>query len=100
MRRSGEDSISPDAMQIEIHLGQLVGTILGRPKLEWREWERRDLAAAGLDSMKLIDLMLGIESRWGIKLDPEDLSHDNFCNLGRIASLIRVRSSSSAGDDK
>jgi acyl carrier protein len=37
-----------------------------------------DLFAAGLDSMGIMQLLLAIEDRFGVAIDPADLSRDNF----------------------
>lgn len=47
-----------------------------------------DLFAAGLDSMAIMQLLLAIEERWQISIDPADLSRENFATAPRIAALI------------
>lgn len=51
-----------------------------------------DLLAAGLlDSMMLMDLVLFIEERWGLKLSPYDISTQNFSTIARLQQLIESR---------
>lgn len=47
-----------------------------------------DLFAAGLDSMGIMQLLLAIEDRFGVAIDPTDLSRENFSTAGKIAGLI------------
>lgn len=47
-----------------------------------------DLFAAGLDSMGIMQLLLAIEDRFGVAIDPADLSRENFSTAGKIAALV------------
>lgn len=47
-----------------------------------------DLFAAGLDSMGIMQLLLAIEDRFGVAIDPTDLSRGNFSSAEKIAALI------------
>ena len=47
-----------------------------------------DLFAAGLDSMGIMQLLLAIEDRFGVAIDPADLSRDNFSSAEKIAALV------------
>ncbi|HEY1121171.1 MAG TPA: phosphopantetheine-binding protein [Haloferula sp.] len=47
-----------------------------------------DLFAAGLDSMAIMQLLLAIEDRFGVAIDPADLSRDNFSTAEKIAALV------------
>lgn len=47
-----------------------------------------DLFAAGLDSMGIMQLLLAIEDRFGVAIDPVDLSRENFSTVGKIATLV------------
>ena len=49
---------------------------------------RSDLFAAGLDSMGIMQLLLAIEDRFGVAIDPADLSRENFSTVEKIAALI------------
>lgn len=50
-----------------------------------------DLFAAGLDSMGIMQLLLAIEDRFGVAIDPADLSRDNFSTAEKIAGLVAQR---------
>lgn len=47
-----------------------------------------DLFVAGLDSMGIMQLLLAIEDRFGVAIDPTDLSRENFSTAEKIAGLI------------
>lgn len=47
-----------------------------------------DLFAAGLDSMGIMQLLLSIEDRFGVAIDPAELSRENFSTAEKIAALI------------
>lgn len=47
-----------------------------------------DLFAAGLDSMGIMQLLLAIEDRFGVAIDPAELSRENFSTAEKIAALI------------
>lgn len=47
-----------------------------------------DLFAAGLDSMGIMQLLLAIEDRFGVAIDPADLSRANFSSTEKIAVLV------------
>jgi acyl carrier protein len=47
-----------------------------------------DLFAAGLDSMGIMQLLLAIEDRFGVAIDPADLSRDNFSTAEKIGALV------------
>ena len=55
-----------------------------------------DLFAAGLDSMGIMQLLLAIEDRFGVSIDPAELSRANFSNAGKIAALIAEKQASLA----
>ena len=54
-----------------------------------------DLFAAGLDSMGIMQLLLAIEDRYGVAIDPAELSRENFSTVGKIAALIAGKQASS-----
>lgn len=55
-----------------------------------------DLFAAGLDSMGIMQLLLGIEDRFGVAMDPADLSRDNFSTTEKIAALVAEKKSAAS----
>jgi acyl carrier protein len=50
-----------------------------------------DLFTAGLDSMGIMQLLLVIEDRYGVMLDPAELSRENFSTAAKIAALVAAR---------
>ncbi|MCW1886873.1 phosphopantetheine-binding protein [Luteolibacter flavescens] len=55
-----------------------------------------DLFAAGLDSMGIMQLLLLIEDRFGVEIDPADLSRDNFSTAEKIAALVAEKKAASS----
>jgi acyl carrier protein len=55
-----------------------------------------DLFAAGLDSMGIMQLLLAIEDRFGVPIDPADLSRANFSTASMIAALVAEKRASLA----
>ncbi len=55
-----------------------------------------DLFAAGLDSMGIMQLLLAIEDRFGVAIDPADLSRENFSTAGKIAVLVAEKQSAAS----
>lgn len=49
---------------------------------------RTDLFAVGLDSMGIMQLLLAIEDKFGVAIDPADLSRENFSTGEKIAALV------------
>ena len=49
------------------------------------------LAAAGLDSMAIMQLLLLIEDRFGLWLPEEDLTHENFACIRSLAAAVSRR---------
>jgi acyl carrier protein len=62
-------------------------------ELEWDFPEDGDLAAAGLDSMAVMQLVVAVEDRWAVELGPEDLTKANLATPITLAALIVARTS-------
>jgi acyl carrier protein len=62
-------------------------------ELDWDFPEDGDLAAAGLDSMAVMQLVVAVEDRWGVELGPEDLTKANLATPTTLAALIVARTS-------
>jgi acyl carrier protein len=57
--------------------------------LDWDFPEDGDLAAAGLDSSSVVQLMVAaVEDKYGIELDPEDLTKENLATPQSLAAMI------------
>lgn len=61
--------------------------------LEWDFPEDGDLAAAGLDSMAVMRLVVAVEEEFGLELDPDDLTRANLASPRALAELISARTS-------
>lgn len=57
---------------------------------------RGDLFAAGLDSMRIMQLLLVIEDRFDVAIDPADLSRGNFSTAEKIAALVAEKQASAS----
>lgn len=55
-----------------------------------------DLFAAGLDSMGIMQLLLAIEDKFGVMIDPADLSRENFSTGEKIAALVAGKQASAS----
>ncbi len=60
-------------------------------ELDWDFPEDGDLAAAGLDSMAVMQLVVAVEDRWELELGPEDLTKENLATPTTLAALIVSR---------
>jgi acyl carrier protein len=49
------------------------------------------LATGALDSMRLVDLLLLVEQRYGLNVPLETLDLENFRSVRKIAELISIR---------
>lgn len=45
----------------------------------------------GLDSVEVLQLIVGAEERFGLTVDDEDLEPENFMTVGSFASFIEAR---------
>jgi acyl carrier protein len=54
------------------------------------------LESGALDSMALVELLVALEERFGLKLNPSDLDVDSFRSVRSIADLVSA-SATSAG---
>lgn len=55
-----------------------------------------DLFAAGLDSMGIMQLLLALEDRFAVAIDPADLSRENFSTAAKIAALVKEKQAAGA----
>lgn len=65
----------------------------GIVELDWDFPEDGDLAAAGLDSMAVMRLVVAIEDEYGVELDPDDLTRANLATPRALAELITAMTS-------
>jgi acyl carrier protein len=57
-------------------------------ELDWDFPEDGDLAAAGLDSMAVMRLVVAIEEEYGVELDPDDLTRENLATPKALLAMI------------
>jgi acyl carrier protein len=48
-----------------------------------------DLFAAGLDSMGIMQLMIVIEERFGVRVPESAVTRENFATAARLAAMVR-----------
>lgn len=48
-----------------------------------------DLFAAGLDSMGIMQMMIAIEERYGLRIPEGEVTKQNFSNVSNLSALIR-----------
>jgi len=60
----------------------------GLLELDWDFPHDGDLAAAGLDSQAIVQLVLAVEDEYGVELLPADLTHENLATPSSLAALI------------
>ncbi|MCU0752882.1 MAG: acyl carrier protein [Akkermansiaceae bacterium] len=65
----------------------------GIVELDWDFPEDGDLAAAGLDSMAVMRLVVALEEEYGVELDPDDLTRAHLASPRALAELITSRTS-------
>jgi acyl carrier protein len=63
----------------------------GVMELDWDFPEDGDLAEAGLDSMAIMQLVVAVEDRYEIELQPEELTKENLATPTTLAALIAKR---------
>ena len=60
----------------------------GLLELDWDFPEDRDLFAAGLDSMAVMQIVVAVEDEFGVELTPDDLTRVNLATPVTLANLI------------
>jgi acyl carrier protein len=46
------------------------------------------LSDLGMNSLKMIDLMLGVESEFGIAIPQQDITPENFLSIATVEALV------------
>ncbi len=49
-----------------------------------------DLTASGLSSLDIVNLMLGVEAEFDIKIPDKDMTPGNFRSIARIEALVET----------
>ncbi|EFM12157.1 phosphopantetheine-binding protein [Paenibacillus curdlanolyticus YK9] len=69
-------------------LRQAVAELLGRSDLSQTLDENESLQSLGLDSVKLINLVIMIEKQYAVMFDDSELLNENFDTLNKIMAKI------------
>jgi acyl carrier protein len=67
----------------------LVRQILAKRAIERPVGADEDLAASGLSSLDIVNLMLAVEAEFDIKIPDREMTPANFRSIAQIAKLVR-----------
>jgi acyl carrier protein len=67
----------------------LVRQILAKRAIERPVGADEDLAASGLSSLDIVNLMLAVEAEFDIKIPDREMTPANFRSITQIARLVR-----------
>jgi acyl carrier protein len=88
------DRTNPDLTE---RVGALVGALLAKRSINRPVGRDDDLAASGLSSLDIVNLMLSVEAEFDLKIPDRDMTPANFRSIARIDALIAtVRSAQPA----
>jgi acyl carrier protein len=74
--------------QIRARLLGLVGQILGKPDAAATLPVDGRLSDLGMSSIKMVNLMLAVESEFDVTIPQKDITPDNFRSIASIEALI------------
>lgn len=69
-------------------VARLVRQLLAKRSIDRAVGHDDDLTACGLSSLDLVNLMLGVEEEFAIKIPDRDMTPSNFRSIARIDSLV------------
>ncbi|MGA8612004.1 MAG: phosphopantetheine-binding protein [Xanthobacteraceae bacterium] len=69
-------------------VAMLVRTMLAKRSIERPAGYDDDLSESGLSSLDLVNLMLAVESEFGLTIPERDMRPTNFRSIARIDALI------------
>lgn len=67
----------------------LARRLLAKRAIERPLGAKDDLAASGLSSLDIVNLMLAVEAEFDIKIPERDMTPANFRTVAQIAKLVR-----------
>ena len=70
-------------------VARLVRQLLAKRAIERPVGADDDLAASGLSSLDIVNLMLAVEADFDIKIPDREMTPANFRSIARIADLVR-----------
>ena len=79
------------------HVAQLVRRIMSKQALTRAIGHDDDLPASGLSSLGLVNLMLSVETEFGLKIPEREMTPANFRSIARITDLVRGLSQQATG---
>lgn len=68
---------------------EVMSRVLGDTWSPDRATEGQTLVALGVDSLKMVELVLELESVYGLAIPDEYLVADNFQSVGSVESMMR-----------
>jgi acyl carrier protein len=71
------------------HITRIVRRIMDKRALADAVGPDDDLRDRGLSSLDIVNLMLTVETEFGIKIPERDMTPSNFRSVARIAELVR-----------
>jgi len=75
----------------------LVRQLLAKRNIDRPVGADESLAACGLSSLDVVNLMLAVEGEFAIKIPDRDMTPSNFRSIGSVEALVRALSRESAG---
>ncbi|HUD88972.1 MAG TPA: phosphopantetheine-binding protein [Xanthobacteraceae bacterium] len=66
----------------------LVRQLLAKRSIDRQVGADEDLTACGLSSLDIVNLMLGVETEFDIKIPDRDMTPSNFRSIARIDALV------------
>jgi acyl carrier protein len=90
---TAQESLSHEVAALhELELQERIAQLLRERLHVDIEDPRQDLFETGIvDSLGLVELLMGLESEFGVRTDTDDLDIDNFRSLQRTAAYVMQR---------
>jgi len=76
-------------MDSTAQVAQLVRQLLAKRAIERPVGADEDLAASGLSSLDIVNLMLAVEAEFDIKIPDREMMPANFRSIAQIIRLVR-----------
>ncbi|MFD0590160.1 phosphopantetheine-binding protein [Paenibacillus sp. GCM10027627] len=73
---------------METKVLECVGKYAALPQLNVEELEQLDLQNYGLDSLKIINLILDLEDAFDIQFPDQYLSYENISTISKIRTIV------------
>jgi acyl carrier protein len=68
---------------------RLVRELLVKRSIDWQIGNEDSLTEKGLSSLDIVNLMLGVEAEFAIKIPDRDMTPSNFRSIAQIDQLVR-----------